>query len=118
MIMIIVIVLDEMHSSAVLSLFGFFFVKLQLELVRVRRGTSRHRHRRHPSRRGLAQIDRLRAGDRYSWSYSYDKLERRNKDSRQSSSRKHVQKRVEFAQRALFVSVVFLFRGMFMGDQR
>ena len=70
---LIVTALDEMHSSAVLSLFGFFFVKLQLELVRVTRETSRHRHRRHPSMRGLAQIDRLRAGDRYSWSYSYDK---------------------------------------------
>ena len=37
--------------------------------------------------------------------------EGRSKDSRQSSSRKHVQKRVEFAQRALFGSVVFFFRG-------
>ena len=62
----VVIALDETHSRSVLSLFGFFFVKLQLELVRVTRETSRHRHRRHPSRRGLAQIDRLRAGDRYS----------------------------------------------------
>ena len=62
MIMIIVIVLDEMHSSAVLSLFGFFFVKLQLQLVGVTQETSRHRHSCHPSRRGLAQIDRLRAG--------------------------------------------------------
>ena len=51
----------------------FFFVKLQLELMKVMWETSRHRHRRHPSRRGLAQIDRLRAGDRYSWSYSYNK---------------------------------------------
>ena len=49
-----VIALDEMHSSAVLSLLVFFFVKSQLELVRVWRDTSRHRHRRHPSRRGLA----------------------------------------------------------------
>ena len=50
----------------------FFCVKLHLELVRVTQKTSRHRRRRHPRRRGLAQIDRLRAGDRYSWSYSYD----------------------------------------------
>ena len=62
----IVFALDEMHSSAVLSLFGFFFVKLQLELVRVTRETSRHRHRLNPSRRDLAQIDCPRAGDRYS----------------------------------------------------
>ena len=35
------------------------------------RETSRHRHRRHPRRRGLAQTERLRAGYRcYSWSYS------------------------------------------------
>ena len=47
---------------------AFFFVKLQLELVRATREPSRRRHRRHPSRRSLAQIDRLRAGDRYSWS--------------------------------------------------
>ena len=43
--------------------------------------------------------------------------EGRSKDSRQSSSRRHVQKRVEFALRAFFVYVVF-FRGMFMSDQR
>ena len=36
-----------------------FYVKSQLELVRVSRETSRHRHRRHPSRRGLAQTERL-----------------------------------------------------------
>ena len=59
---VIVIALDDMHSSAVLRLIGFICVKLQLELVKVTRETSRHRHRRHPSRRGLAQIDRLRAG--------------------------------------------------------
>ena len=48
-------------------MFGLFFVKLQLELVRVTRETSRHRHRRHLSRRGLAKIDCLRAGDQYSF---------------------------------------------------
>ena len=36
---IIVIAFDEMHSSAVLSLFVFFFVKSQLEWVRVTRET-------------------------------------------------------------------------------
>ena len=45
---------------------AFFFIKLQSELVRVTRETSRYRHIHHLSRRGLAQIDRLRAGDRYS----------------------------------------------------
>ena len=50
----VVIALDEMHSSAVLSLLVLFFVKSQLESVRVWRETSRHRHRRHPSWRGLA----------------------------------------------------------------
>ena len=39
---IIVIALDEIHSSAVLSLLVSFFVKSQLELVRVWRETSRH----------------------------------------------------------------------------
>ena len=34
-------------------------MKSQLELVRVSRETSRHRHRRHPSRRSLAQTERL-----------------------------------------------------------
>ena len=57
--LLIVIALDEMHSSAVLSLLFFFIVKPQLELVRVWRETSRHRHRRHPSRRGLAQSELL-----------------------------------------------------------
>ena len=37
----IVIALDGMHSSAVLSLFCLFFVKSQLELVGVTRETSR-----------------------------------------------------------------------------
>ena len=41
--------------------------------------------------------------------------EGRSKDiNRQSSSRKHVQKRVEFAERALFVSVVFFFRDAYV----
>ena len=43
------IALDEMHSSAVLSLLVFCFVTSQLELVRVWRETSRHQHRRQPS---------------------------------------------------------------------
>ena len=53
----IVSALDGMHSSAVLSLFVFFFVKSKLELVGVTRETSRHRHRRHPSRWALAQTE-------------------------------------------------------------
>ena len=44
--------------------------------------------------------------------------EGRSKDSTQSSSRKQEKKRVEFAQRALFVSAVFFLGGMFMSDQR
>ena len=49
---------------------AFFFVKSQLELVRVTRETSRNRHRRYPSRQGLAQTEHLRAGYRFnSWSY-------------------------------------------------
>ena len=47
------------------------FVKSQLELVRVARETSRDRPRWHPSRRGLAQTKRLRAGYRYYCSWSY-----------------------------------------------
>ena len=50
-----------------------------------------------------------------------DMFERRRKFhnyTHKSSSRKHVQKKVEFAQRALFISVVFFFREMFMSDQR
>ena len=43
----------------------FCFVKPQLELVSVTRETSRHRPRRHPGRRGLAQTERLRAGYLY-----------------------------------------------------
>ena len=44
-----------MHSSAALSLLVFLLLwQSQLEFVRVRREASRHRHRRHPSRRGLA----------------------------------------------------------------
>ena len=59
-----------MHSSAVLSFLVSVFVKSQFELVRATRETSRHRHRRYPSRRGLAHTGRLRAGYRYySWSY-------------------------------------------------
>ena len=54
-----VITLDGMHSSAILSLLVFFFVKSQLELVRGWRESSRHRHRRHPSRWSLAQTERL-----------------------------------------------------------
>ena len=66
----IVIALDEMHSGAVLSLLVVFFVKSLVELVKVTRETSRDPHRRHPSRRGVAQTERLRAGCRYySWSY-------------------------------------------------
>ena len=37
------IALDEMHSSAVLSLLMFFFVESQVELVRVTSEASRHR---------------------------------------------------------------------------
>ena len=55
----IVIALDEMRLSVVLSLLVFFLVTSQLELVRVSRETSPHRHRRHPSRRDLAQAERL-----------------------------------------------------------
>ena len=41
----------------------FLFVKSRLELVRVTREISQNRHRRHPSRRGLAHhTERLRAG--------------------------------------------------------
>ena len=47
-----------MHSSAVLSLLAFF-VKAQLEGVPVWREVTRHQHRRHPSRRALAQTERL-----------------------------------------------------------
>ena len=43
-----------MPSSAVLSLLVFSIEESQLELVQVWRDTSRHPHRRHPSRRGLA----------------------------------------------------------------
>ena len=56
---IIVVALDEIHSNAVLRLLVFFSVKSHLELVRLWRETSRHQHRRHPSRRGLAQTERL-----------------------------------------------------------
>ena len=69
---VVVIALDEMHSSAVFSLPAFLFVtsQLVLELGRVARETSWHRHRRHPSRRGLAQTERRCAGYGYhSWSY-------------------------------------------------
>ena len=41
----------------------FVFVNLLLELVRETRETNRDRHRRHPSRRSLAE--RLRAGYHY-----------------------------------------------------
>ena len=37
-------------------------MKSPLELVRVTRETSRDRHRRRPSRRGMAQTEGLRAG--------------------------------------------------------
>ena len=47
----IVMVLEDIHSSPVLCLLVCFSV--MLELVRVTGKTSRHRHRRHPSRRGL-----------------------------------------------------------------
>ena len=67
--LVLVFALDEMHTSAVLNFACPFLVKSQLELVRVTREASRHRHRRHPSRRGLAQAERLRAGYRcFSWS--------------------------------------------------
>ena len=56
---IVIIALDEMHSSAVLGVLVFFFAKSRLELVRVWRETSRHQLRRHPSRRSLAQTERL-----------------------------------------------------------
>ena len=66
----IVIALDEMHSSAVLSLVTFFGDVAVGVSVRVTREASRDWHRRHPSRRGLAETERLRAGHRYySWSY-------------------------------------------------
>ena len=65
-----IIALDEMYSSATLSSLVFYFAMSQFELVRVSRETSRHRHRRHPSRWDLAQSECLRAGYRYySWSY-------------------------------------------------
>ena len=54
-----IIAVDEVHSSAVLSLLVFFIVKSQLELVRVWREASRHQPRRHSSRWGLTQAERL-----------------------------------------------------------
>ena len=53
--------LENMHSSVVLNLL-VFFVKSQLESVRVTREASRYRYRWHPSRRSLALTERLRAG--------------------------------------------------------
>ena len=57
--MLIAIDLDEMYSSAVFGLLFFRFVESETELMRVTNETSRHRHRRHPNRRGLAHTERL-----------------------------------------------------------
>ena len=59
-----------MLSSAVLISLVFVLVKSQSELARVTRETGSDRHRRHPNRRGLDQVKRLRAGYRY-YSRSY-----------------------------------------------
>ena len=58
----IILVLPSMKCiRSLFSVWPGFFAKsqLQLQLVRVWRETSRHQHRRHPSRRGLAQTERL-----------------------------------------------------------
>ena len=62
--------LDEMCSSAVPSVLVFFCEVAAVGVGESTRETSRDRQRRHPSRRGLAQTERLRAGCRYyPWSY-------------------------------------------------
>ena len=54
------LLLPSMKFERCLRFACIFFMKSQLELVRVTRKTSRHRHGRHPSRRGSAQTERLR----------------------------------------------------------
>ena len=72
----IVIALDKMHSSAVLSLFGFFFCQVAVGVVEIDARDESAPAQTSPQQAGfrLRSTVCVLAIGTHSWSYSYDKL--------------------------------------------